>query len=1453
MIASFKKKSASEKVIRKGIKLISLGITSRLRKVVEEGEKLSSYNIGISRVDIYEYEGRGYYIINEPSLTQEEISAYYRIMDELYFSLKPIVEVDPSKVIDEVFKVIGKVYKNIDINKIKYYVIRDTLGYGPLDVVMNDPKIEDISGEGVNRPIRVFHRDFSYLDWLITNIIFETEEDADRIALLLAHKARRHVSTAFPIAEGTLPEKHRIVITYGFEVTPFGSGFTVRKFREEPLSIAHLIKFGTISPLMAAYWWIIFENKGSAFIVGEMASGKSVHPKSVIMALIDGVPRILTIEELWNLVQEKVKMINKVNEMEYIDLEGLDIKVLALNGLNISWYKPRYIIRHKAPEKLVKIKLYSGRKIILTEDHSLLAFKPNGSIEVIKPQNLSKEMYLLGIKRLRLPTIDKHLLLQEIIESLGKQGLMFKIKGLKKKIAYREILKILNSDAVKISDIYVTSINTKTQVPLEALFKPEFGYLLGLFVSKGYDDGQEVHLYIEFQSKELKSKLKNITNSLKLKYNEYKLKTCLRVSFPPVISKVIRAFNCGKKACNKRIPSIAWIMDYKWIIHLIAGIIDGDGYVSERGIEVTTSSENLAYDMMYAFTILGIYPTLRVKVNNETKKKYHTIYVSTYWIDELKELLHILLTTKRSKLLKGVKERAIFHSEIDIIPKESLYVLSKKAPREIQMYLRDLYYSNENASRKNLMKYYNILPKEIKELVNSDLIFEKIKEIEIVENDNKYVYDIEVPGIENFEVNTIFVHNTTLMNALLSLLPPNAKIVTIEDTPELRLPHIGWKPLVARHTYTLTGSKVTEVSLFDLVKLALRERATVIAIGEIRGEEAYVFIQAIASGHGGVCLKHGEPIIIKENGIVRIVPIGKLVDNILSNGKKIGDIKVLTFNPMKGLEWKHLKRVYRVEGLKTWVKIKTVEGRICEVTSDHIIPVVENNKVKFKKAIEIRKGDTILLASKLPMEPKYNTLNAIECLEEDEDKLYVDGRTTIKELVKAYGIRNVAKLLRVPEHSIKDWAIRSYMPYIIFKKLNDANNKIMVKYGAKGRNAIPSILELNRDLGLIIGLYLAEGTVSGVKVVYNLGKDEEKLAKRVKENLERIFSLKPKIKRDKSAIIVYVNSKILAKLFKKLFGSRAEDKDIPDFLLNTPKGFRAGIIEGYWLGDGHIRRHGSKTYMAVAETASKSLAYKVHYLLKTLEIDSSVRSIKRTSTNKLYKRPHYIIRIHGGKSLSNFISIFDLEKPRTGLTKAELLSGSKTKPPDTLLDVVTEAEIYSSTDPAYDIEIEGNHTFVHGCSMITHNCTFHGDSLESMVMRLTTPPINVPISFLPLVSNVIITRYIRIPGEKPMRRVVKVYEITGLKSASELEYKVIFEWNILEDKHYPDTPEEVVKKSEKLQRVAMLLGWTEDLLLEELERRRKLLEKLVEENKLSYNEVTLAIQNYYKEVWKPLQ
>ena len=85
---------------------------------------------------------------------------------------------------------------------------------------------------------------------------------------------------------------------------------------------------------------------------------------------------------------------------------------------------------------------------------------------------------------------------------------------------------------------------------------------------------------------------------------------------------------------------------------------------------------------------------------------------------------------------------------------------------------------------------------------------------------------------------------------------PEKKVVTIEEVRELRL-HENWIPMVTRDSYR---PGVEEITTFDLLKSALRQRPDIIIVGEVRGEEVYTLFQSIAVGHGGLCTIHAESI-----------------------------------------------------------------------------------------------------------------------------------------------------------------------------------------------------------------------------------------------------------------------------------------------------------------------------------------------------------------------------------------------------------------------------------------------------------------------------------------------------------------------------------------------------------------------------------------------------------------
>ena len=99
---------------------------------------------------------------------------------------------------------------------------------------------------------------------------------------------------------------------------------------------------------------------------------------------------------------------------------------------------------------------------------------------------------------------------------------------------------------------------------------------------------------------------------------------------------------------------------------------------------------------------------------------------------------------------------------------------------------------------------------------------------------------------------------TTLINALTPFIRPDAKIVTIEDTPELKVPHHNWVREVVRNMGKT--EKNSGVDMFDLLKAALRQRPDLIMIGEIRGAEGNIAFQAMQTGHPVMATFHASSV-----------------------------------------------------------------------------------------------------------------------------------------------------------------------------------------------------------------------------------------------------------------------------------------------------------------------------------------------------------------------------------------------------------------------------------------------------------------------------------------------------------------------------------------------------------------------------------------------------------------
>ncbi|MDY6957976.1 MAG: type II/IV secretion system ATPase subunit [Halobacteriota archaeon] len=225
---------------------------------------------------------KSYHLV-EPSLSREE----KLLLEQLFDSLQDVLSMegpsedtdrikDKSLVIESKVKWLLRSYgikiDSLALHKILYYLERNFLGYERIDALMRDPKIEDISCDGVNLPIFLYHIDYQSIK---TNISFTDEEVLNSFIIKLSQKGGRHISIGVPLVDAMLPDGSRLQATFGREVTSKGSTFTIRKFRDDPFTPPELIMKNTFSLEMMAYLWLCIENNKNLIFAGGTGSGKT--------------------------------------------------------------------------------------------------------------------------------------------------------------------------------------------------------------------------------------------------------------------------------------------------------------------------------------------------------------------------------------------------------------------------------------------------------------------------------------------------------------------------------------------------------------------------------------------------------------------------------------------------------------------------------------------------------------------------------------------------------------------------------------------------------------------------------------------------------------------------------------------------------------------------------------------------------------------------------------------------------------------------------------------------------------------------------------------------------------------------------------------------------------------------------------------------------------------------
>lgn len=219
------------------------------------------------------------YEVHEPQLKKEEEKIKNKLIE--LFELRTTIdvfEINTAEKITRLSESLQKIIVDSHIklsetskDKIFYYIFQEFVGYGKIDILMHDEGIEDISCDGPNIPLFIYHKTY---ESITSNIVFENPDELDSFAVKLAQICGKQISIYEPIIDGKLADGSRLSVMLAKTVTPF-STFTIRRFREDPFTPIDLINTGTMPLEMAAYFWFVIENGASILFCGGTASGKT--------------------------------------------------------------------------------------------------------------------------------------------------------------------------------------------------------------------------------------------------------------------------------------------------------------------------------------------------------------------------------------------------------------------------------------------------------------------------------------------------------------------------------------------------------------------------------------------------------------------------------------------------------------------------------------------------------------------------------------------------------------------------------------------------------------------------------------------------------------------------------------------------------------------------------------------------------------------------------------------------------------------------------------------------------------------------------------------------------------------------------------------------------------------------------------------------------------------------
>lgn len=454
------------------------------------------------------------------------------------------------------------------------------------------------------------------------------------------------------------------------------------------------------------------------------------------------------------------------------------------------------------------------------------------------------------------------------------------------------------------------------------------------------------------------------------------------------------------------------------------------------------------------------------------------------------------------------------------------------------------------------------------------------------------------------------------------------------------------------------------------------------------------------------CLPEDQEILVKENGVVKLVSIKELASSRKYLYRvKVGSIKgeysipenleVLSYDSQGRLIWAKVKKIFKRKYKGKIYVIRTKSGKEVKVTPEHKIFVYEGKRLMKKRAEKIFTGDKLLSMLKIPeVKGNLNSMDLIEELRNIPESYY--GKTCV------HNINNVEKH-KAKRHLKEDmylWRSKKYVPLnqqLCYLRLDTATYRI------------PIVLKITPELAKLIGYFISDGSYTNEDLRI-IAKDEE-IRKDIIAALKSLGLPYSVLLKEGIAPQVIIKSKLLRLIFKYLFKihKTKSNKRLPRQIFEFPLDAKIALLSSLFNSDGRIIKNKKHLSIVYAST-SKGLIRDLSYLLASLDIFSRVRRVSKDN-NKPTRHDLYELYIDG-KYLAKLVNLIDLKvSHKEKLHDLDAMRDIKVdKIGDCILDEVVSIHVEEYEGLVYDLEVESpTHSFIVNDGILVSNCFFYAE------------------------------------------------------------------------------------------------------------------------------------------------